>query len=247
MRFIKPVIYCSAALTAALVSTISLAQDDDNRTPTQTATIGDGEPARNLPPPQSDDDPEPRAPGSEVAVTGVTEQAGIGGTQAYARAGVLELGGAASLTLAKDFTQIGFSPTVGWFFIDNLEISALLGISHSSQTVVVANGTGGTTEEDFKATVVNLLVEPSYHLPFTNSVFGFLGMGVGLAYRNGGVGTGFAFAPRLGMNIMVGRSGIFTPAITAVYQTTDAVSTPTGTVVAVSGSFGLQMGYTVMW
>ena len=107
MRFIKPVIYCSAALTAALVSTISLAQDDDNRgsqPETETATVGAGEPSRNLPPPQSDDDPEPTAPGTEVAVTGVTEQAGIGGTQAYARAGVLELGGSASLTLAKDFT-----------------------------------------------------------------------------------------------------------------------------------------------
>ena len=129
-----------------------------------------------------------------------------------------------------------------------MEISAILGVAHSKTTVEVPTGTaGGTKEEDITSTVVNLLVEPSYHLAFTNSVYGFLGVGVGLAYRNGGVGTGFAVAPRLGMNVMVGRSGIFTPAITAVYQTTDAVSTPNGTVVSVSGTLGLQAGYTVMW
>src|SRR5688572_10740467 len=113
MRFIKPVIFCSAAMAAALISTTSLAQDEPE---TATTTLGAGEPSRELPPPQSDDDPMPTPPGAEVAVTGVTEQAGVGGTQAYARAGVLELGGSAGLTIAKDFTQVTFSPTVGWFF-----------------------------------------------------------------------------------------------------------------------------------
>ena len=249
MRFIKPVIYCGAALAATLVSTISLAQDDETKGSepgTVTTTLGSGQPNEALPPPQSDDDPAPTPSGPAVAVTGVTEQAGVGGTQAYARAGVLELGGSAGLTLAENFTQIGFSPSIGWFFVDNLEISAIVGINYISATVDVPDGSGGTTEEDTDSTVVNLLIEPSYHLPFSDTLFGFLGVGMGLAYQEG-PGAGFAIAPRLGVNVLVGRSGIFTPAITAVYQTTDAVSTAQGTVVAVSSTFGLQAGYTVMW
>ncbi|MEN9577606.1 MAG: hypothetical protein RJA70_615, partial [Pseudomonadota bacterium] len=46
---------------------------------------------------------------------------------------------------------------------------------------------------------------------------------------------------------MVGRSGVFTPAISATLQTTDAISTPQGNVLAVNSSLGLQAGYTVMW
>lgn len=249
MRLIKPVIYCGAALTAALISTPSLAQEDETRgeqPETVTATLGAGQPSGTLPPPQSDDDPTPQAPGPQVSATGITEQAGVGGTQAYARAGVLELGGSAGLTLADNFTQIGFSPTIGWFFVDNLELSAIIGVNYISATVEVPDGTGGTTEEDADSTVFNLLLEPSYHLPFSDRLFGFLGVGLGMAYQEG-PGAGFAVAPRLGLNVLVGRSGIFTPAITAVYQTTDAVQTPQGTVVAVGSTFGMQAGYTVMW
>lgn len=248
MRLIKPVIYCGAALTAALFSTSSLAQEDEagSQPETVTTTLGAGQPSDTLPPPQSHNDPIPQASGGEISATGITEQAGVGGTQAYARAGVLELGGSAGLTLADNFTQISFSPTIGWFFVDNLEISAILGINYVSATVEVPDGAGGTNEETADSTVVNFLIEPSYHLPFSDRLFGFLGVGVGLAYQDG-PGAGFAVAPRLGVNVLVGRSGIFTPAITAVYQTTDAVSTPQGTVLAVGSTFGMQAGYTVMW
>ncbi len=242
MRFIKPVIFCSAAMAAALISTTSLAQDSE-QPETETVEIGAG--SNNLPPPQSYNEPLPPAPGGEVAVTGVTSQAGIGGTQAYARAGVLELGGSAGLTIGENFTQFTLSPSIGWFFVDNLEISAIMGLNYVSQTIGE-----GASEQDFTSTVLNLLIEPSYHLPFSDRLFGFLGIGAGLAYRGGDGadgGTGFAIAPRLGLNVMVGRSGIFTPAITAVYQTTDAVATPQGNVVAVAATFGMQAGYTVMW
>jgi hypothetical protein len=58
---------------------------------------------------------------------------------------------------------------------------------------------------------------------------------------------GFAVAPRLGLNMMVGRSGIFTPAFNFNYSTTDAVQTNQGTLLAVNVSYGLNAGYTVMW
>lgn len=220
------------------------AQADGNTTlaPTTTTTVGAGQPPQNLPPPQSDHDPKPLVPAPTVAATGVTEQAGIGGTQAYARAGVLELGGFANLTSAKDYFSLGFSPSVGYFFIDNVEISALIGVNYVKQTV-------GDTK--VRQTLVMALAEPSFHIPFSQSVYGFLGVGFGLASQSSNAGpdtgAGFALAPRLGVNVMVGRSGIFTPALQGLYQTTEAVTTPQGAVVAVKSSFGLQAGYTVMW
>jgi hypothetical protein len=224
------------------------AQAEGNATvaPTTTATVGAGTPPQNLPPPQSDDDPQPTAPSPTVAATGITEQAGIGGTQAYARAGVLELGGFANLTSAKDYFSLGFNPTIGYFFMDNIEISAIIGVSHSSQTVR-ANGESTKASQ----TLIMALAEPSFHIPFTQTVYGFLGVGFGVSSQSGNpgpdAGAGFAIAPRLGVNVMVGRSGIFTPALQGLYQTTEAVSTPQGAVVAVKSSFGLQAGYTVMW
>lgn len=214
--------------------------------PTTETTMGAGAPPKDLPPPQSDNDPKPVAPAPSVATTGVTEQAGIGGTQAYARAGVLELGGFANLTSAKDYFSLGFNPTVGYFFMDNVEISAILGVSHVKQTI--SSPAGSAT---LKQTLVMALAEPSFHIPFSQSVYGFLGVGFGVANQSGsgdaGAGTGFAIAPRLGMNFTVGRSGLFTPALQGLYQTTEAVSTPQGAVVAVKSSIGLVAGYTVMW
>lgn len=189
--------------------------------------------AQPLPPPRSFDEPPPPAPAPTVRASGITEQAGVGGTQAYARAGVLELGGAAGFSHATDFTQLNISPQVGWFFIDNLELSAIVGFHYIN--------TGGTD-----STFATGLVEPSYHLPFTDTVFGFLGVGAGLSYSKG-PGAGFAVAPRLGANILVGRSGILTPALQLIYTTSDAVQTAQGTLLGVSTSYGINVGFTVMW
>lgn len=216
-------------------------------TGTGSTTLGEGQPSEALPPPRSDDDPSPPPPAPTVASGGLTEQAGIGGDQAYGRAGVLELGGFANLTLATDYSAIGFSPTIGYFFMDNFQLSAIVNITHISLTTQNAAG----NDEDQSSTQLMLLAEPSIHLPFTRSLYGFLGVGFGLASQSvdpgDSAGAGFAIAPRLGINVMVGRSGIFTPALQGVYQTTEAIQTPQGAVVAVKSSFGLQAGYTVMW
>jgi opacity protein-like surface antigen len=176
----------------------------------------------------------------------LTEQAGIGGDQAYGRAGVLELGGFANLTSATDYFAIGLSPTIGYFFMDNFQLSAIVNLTYTSLTTTL-NG----VEEDQSSTQLMLLAEPSVHLPFSRSLYGFLGVGFGLASQSvdpgDSAGAGFAIAPRLGINVMVGRSGILTPALQGVYQTTEAIQTPQGAVVAVKSSFGLNVGYTVMW
>jgi len=191
-------------------------------------------PAAQLPPPQSFNDPTPVPASPTGATVGVTEQAGVGGTQAYGRAGVLELGGQLGFTSASNFTQVTVAPSLGWFFVDNLQLSAIVLVAHSS-IAGVSN------------TAMNILAEPSYHLPLTDKLFLFGGVGAGLGYNSGPAGAGFALAPRVGLNIMIGRSGILTPSFNVVYNTNNAVSTPSGTVIAVSTTFGAGAGYTVMW
>ena len=191
-------------------------------------------PEDQLPAPRSDNDPRPPVARPDVPEHDkVTKQAGIGGTQAYGRAGVLELGGSFGMSAAADFSQVSVTPSIGWFFVDNLELSALLGYNRVS-----ADGESST--------YFTGLIEPSYHLPLNNASFIFAGMGAGVAYAEG-PGAGFSMAPRLGLNMMVGRSGVFTPALTMVYSTGDAIQTSQGALLAVSTSYGFNAGYTVMW
>lgn len=195
--------------------------------------IGAGERRENLPPSQSDDDPRPQPASPTMETGGIVKQAGIGGVTAYGRSGVLELGGSANFIGADSFTQVALNPSIGWFFMDNVQISAILGLSHLSSQGV-------------DATFVNALIEPSLHIPFTDSLFGMVGVGAGLGYVEG-PGLGFALAPRIGLNIMVGRSGLLTPQFFAQYSTNEALVTDNGTLLAVTFSYGAGLGYTVMW
>jgi hypothetical protein len=78
-------------------------------------------------------------------------------------------------------------------------------------------------------------------------VFGFLGVGAGAAHVSG-LGTGFAVAPRIGANLMIGRSGVLTPSLSYQYTT---ISTEMGdadvTVVALTSAVMFNVGYTAMW
>jgi hypothetical protein len=201
--------------------------------------LGDGTPPAQLPPPQSDNDPRPPVPAPTVPKTGVTEQAGIGGTQAYGRAGVMELGGAGGFSAASSYSRFELSPSIGVFLVDNLELSLLTGFSHFR--IGASDGS-----ERVRATEIKALLEPSFHLPFSEMAFGFLGLGAGVNYISGH-DAGFALQPRVGGNFLIGRSGVLTPAVTVNYSTVDALRTSAGTVLAVQTSYGMNIGYTVMW
>ncbi len=209
------------------------AGEDDGEIDTEETELGVGEDPDDLPTPKSDDDPQPDVASPMVPWGGVVKQAGVGGPVAYGRRGVLELGGFGGITAADEFTQVTFSPTFGWFLTDNFELSAILGFNYAKA-------------EESSQTLFTAMVEPSLHVPFSKTMFGFAGVGMGLGYVEG-PGAGFALAPRLGMNFMVGRSGILTPAAFLQYTTHEATTTPQGTLLAVSLSTGLQVGYTVMW
>jgi hypothetical protein len=176
----------------------------------------------------------------------IVEQAGVGSEHSYARAGVLELGGFGNVSIADSYTSVGCSPTLGWFILDGLEISVITSVNFIRQETVTFNASGAKVIEDADTLVLLFLAEPSYHFRLTPVMWGFAGVGVGLADQNPGAGTGFAVAPRFGINVMIGRSGIFTPAMMAVYQTTEAGEDNQGSS-GVSGTFGLTAGFTVMW
>lgn len=193
--------------------------------------------AAPLPAARSDFDPQPRVSGPQPPPGGLIQQAGVGGETAYARAGVLELGGSASFAVAGELLTLRIAPSIGWFFMNNVQVSGIISLNVAQATT---NGVSNTS------TSLNILVEPSAHLPLSRVVFLFGGLGVGLSYADG-PGAGFALAPRLGADILVGRSGVFKPAVTFVYSTSGAVETPQGTLLTASTSFGLNLGYTVMW
>jgi hypothetical protein len=204
---------------------------EPEETPGKTAAPNDG----TLPAPESDSDPQPEVAGAVIPPGGLVTQAGVGGPTGYGRAGVLELGGSAGLTLASDLRNINVSPSIGWFVADNLQLSAILGVSHV-----------GTSEES--TTLYSALAEPSYHLPFNRSMFGFLGMGVGGSYVDS-LGGGLAVAPRIGANFLIGRSGVLTPALSWQYTTHDigTVSIEEQQQLTVSSALRANIGYTVMW
>src|SRR5687768_4626344 len=97
--FLLGAAFCAMWTSGALAQTIP---DPD---PTAQVPVGQGTPSEQLPPPRSDNDPNPQVPSPTVPSTGVTSQAGIGGTQAYARAGVLELGGSGGFAAASNYTR----------------------------------------------------------------------------------------------------------------------------------------------
>ena len=65
--------------------------------------------------------------------------------------------------------------------------------------------------------------------------------------RPPGPGAGFAMAPRLGGNFLIGRSGILTPSLSYQYTTHDSADTGNGVLLQVSSAVRANIGYTIMW
>jgi hypothetical protein len=182
--------------------------------------------------------PRPDPPAPTVPETALTREP-TPWTQLYARAGVVELGGSGGLAAASNYTRFELSPSAGIFVADDVELSLLTAFNYFRIGSMEAHPSSSATE-------LKALVEPSFHLPFSREVFGFLGMGVGVNYVTG-QSMGLALQPRLGANFMVGRSGLLTPSLNVAYSSVDALRTAAGTVLAVQTSYGLNIGYTVIW
>lgn len=154
----------------------------------------------------------------------VTRGAGTGTERPYATATVVELGGSLALNHTSNSTDFRISPFLGYFIADRFQLTLFLQLQ-----VLKVNDT---------AVRFATILEPSYHLPIDddNRFFAFGGLGLGLVYLNGGPGVDFSIRPRVGLDVMIGRSGIFKPAAFLDLGVTEGV---------VAG--GLEAGFSVMW
>jgi hypothetical protein len=181
-------------------------------------------------------EPQP-ATAPPPAPTNVVDEAHVRRAVPYGQEGVREVGGSAGLTLASNMRDINFSPSIGWFLHDNFEVSGILSVS---------NLKAGNES----STAWSALVEPSFHFQMNRELYTFVGVGVGAAYIDP-LGTALAVAPRVGMNFLVGRSGILTPSLSYEYTMHDQMKGADGTsdvtLLAVSSALRANIGYSVMW
>jgi hypothetical protein len=147
--------------------------------------------------------------------------AGVGSDVAYASQFVVELGGMMAFTRRNDITMVRLAQVIGWFVIDNLEISLL-------PDLLVINLEGDTEVAG------GFSIEPSYHVPLGDQILLFGGLGLGF-HIAGDTGFEFVFRPRIGADLLIGRSGILKPALFL----------DVGTAAGFSAG-GLEIGYTIM-
>lgn len=159
---------------------------------------------------------------------------GGGKVHRFAERGVLELGGTISLVKANAFTQIGMSPSVGWFFIDYVQISILPALDYVK-----------TASAPSKSRY-SVLFEPSFHAHLAGPTFVFFGAGGGVAYEAES-GAGLAIAPRLGINLLVGGSGVLKLAAAYVYTATKRTAIEDGSTDKHTSTTNLQLGATIAW
>jgi hypothetical protein len=177
--------------------------------------------------------PVPPRPETSDAAS-VMLQSGVGSNVAFMRAGVVELGGSLSYANTEDFQSTVFSPSAGYFFMNNFQISLIGNMGYSQVKSEDGHGAG------------SIIVEPSFHYPLTNTEFVFAGMGVGALFETDEK-TGTAVAPRVGYKMLVGRSGLlsfsFQPIIGLQASDSQYVN---GTVVEVKRTNNLRVGYSVL-
>jgi hypothetical protein len=228
----------AVAGVAVLLPAVALGEPAHTAVAALPDDTGDDAAVAALPDDAGDEGDLGDAPGLEplrlpFVVVPIARNAGVGGEVAYAQRGVIEIGGSAVLSGAANFTRIGLNPRVGWFFQDNLALSAILGINHISSP-------------DADATFLSLLAEPSAHVEMDDGIFGFLAVGAGVSYARG-AGFGLAVAPRLGLRFLVGRSGIVTPALHVQYNTQAGITTPHGSLLRVRTGYGLGVDFSIMY
>jgi hypothetical protein len=195
----------------------------------------------------NDDDVKPEAPTPDLPnpTEDTVTYAGVGSDTAYSERGVGEFGGSASFALSNDVTNLSADPMIGYFLWDNLQLSGIIGVRHLSV-------------ENENSNRFSVMAEPSVHIPITqeDNLFWMGGIGVGAAFGNDvdndpGIEAGMAFAPRTGVQFLLGRSGLLNlgARYSAVFSDVDTRVGPLQgqAVLAFANTFDIQAGYTVMF
>ena len=215
--------------------------DDDDNKDDDTVTSPSG--GVNGP---STTDPtvKPDAPAPEIPnpAEDVRTYAGVGSDMAYSEKGVGEFGGSMSLALADGLFNASADPTLGYFLWDNLELSGVIGVRHLAV-------------EGESADQLSLMAEPSVHLPINDGLFWVGGVGVGPAVMDTSatkLDSGLALAPRTGVQILLGRSGLLNlggrySAVFSDVETNTSGPFEGEALLGFRNTFELQGGYTVMF
>lgn len=175
------------------------------------------------------------------------QQAGIGSTYAYASAGVVEAGGAVNYSSTESRTTAGLTPSIGYFFADNFQISALTNFTYTRlKDEASKEGAAAETKGEDTTNSGSIVLEPSAHMPLSREQFVFGGLGFG-AYFAKSQDTAMAVAPRIGFKNLVGRSGMLSVALQGVYAVNKKnIDDVEGTVVTVENGTNLSFGYSVL-
>lgn len=179
--------------------------------------------------PDFGDDPD-LSDGAEVA-----RDAGVGSPLAYGRRTVLELGGTFTFSHRSDTTEFGAAPSLGYFLLDGFEITlfALFRVVHiGADDQAVPGSPESDGETDF---AIQPLIEPSYHLALNDAVFVFAGAGLGLTIAEDPA-VDFVVRPRIGLDVLIGRSAVFKPAFFLDLGVTEGL-----------GAIGVDAGFSAMW
>lgn len=186
---------------------------------------------------------KPDAPSPEIPnpAEDVRTYAGVGSKIAYSEVGVAEAGGSLAFSTSQGVMTFSADPTIGYFLFDNVELSGTFGVRHISL-------------EGENSNTFSLVAEPSVHFPINDGLFWFGGLGLGAALTDTSqtdLNVGFAFAPRTGIQVLLGRSGILNLGgrYSAVFTNVDGRVAPQGgeSVVAFVNTFDIQAGYTIMF
>ena len=183
-------------------------------------------------------DPSPRVPvpfeerPSETEID-VVEQAGVGGPVAYAEAGVLEVGGAGGLLIADDVVVARLAPFMGLFVFDGLQLTLI-------NEIFVSGGRG----TDVRVSVF-ALGEPSLHVRLNDRTLVMFGVAAGLLFN--GDDFGVAIRPRVGVDVLIGRSGLLRPAFVMTWGSKDLVELGGALLEDERLTFGLELAYSALF
>lgn len=169
---------------------------------------------------------EAQTPRSGMSDEGSTDRAE--GGPAYGEKGAIELGGSIGMNWTNDAFRLDVSPSIGYFLLDRVAVSALLRISYEDQE----DDRGDRDSVKSGA----LIFEPSYHYPVREELFAFAGLGMGVGHDD--EDFDLEIIPRAGLNVGLGLVGLVTPSVRMpILIDNDGTS----------AGLGLELGYSAVW
>jgi len=162
----------------------------------------------------------------------VVEQAGVGGPLAYGSATVLEVGGAGSFSIAGRHMYMRLAPFVAWFVLD--------GVSLHYMHEIYINKDGSR----YRVATAPML-GAAVHFRVNDRLLVATGPEWGPLYN--GDEWGVLGRLKLGLDILVGRSGILHPGLYGSWSSDDSIDPGGNLVLGEHFSAGFDIAYAAMF